>query len=342
MEENGALVFLPEQIGSRISSDFITVQKGSDVRSAMSELIAQAASKENVSTIYMVDQNGVWIGAIDLRNLIRARAQTPLEKIMDLHYPVVYAKEEIADCLERIKETTEDSIPILDENHRLLGVLTAQEISRLIEEDLDEDYAMLGGLSAQEDLYEPLLQSIGKRLPWLIVLFGLGLLVSGVVGLFDRVVAELGVIVSFQSLILGMAGNVGTQSLAVTIRALSEEKDFVGQHFRLILKEARVGLCNGLLLGILSFGLIGVYLWLMKGEAARLAFSVSLCTGVALLISMLLSAIFGTLIPILLKKTGIDPAVASGPFITTVNDLVAVVTYYGLAWMLLLERGFVK
>lgn len=342
MEEKRELVFLPEQIGSRISSDFIAVKKGSDVRLAMSDLIAQAASKENVSTIYMVDEIGVLIGAIDLRNLIRARAQTPLEKIVDSSHPVVYAEEEIADCMERIKDTTEDSIPVLDSAHRLIGVLTAQELSRLIEEDLDEDYAMLGGLSAQEDLYEPLLQSIGKRLPWLIVLFGLGLLVSGVVGLFDRVVAELGVIVSFQSLILGMAGNVGTQSLAVTIRALSEDKGREVQSLRLVGKEARVGLCNGLLLGILSFGLIGAYLWLMKGETARLAFSVSLCTGVALLISMLLSAIFGTLIPILLKKTGIDPAVASGPFITTVNDLVAVVTYYGLAWMLLLESGLVK
>jgi magnesium transporter len=231
---------------------------------------------------------------------------------------------------------------VLDRENRLCGVLTALDLSDLIEDEIEEDYAKLGGLSSEEDLREPLRRSIGKRLPWLIVLFGLGLLVSSVVGVFNTVVDSLPIIVSFQSLILGMAGNVGTQSLAVTIRALSEDKGREVQSLRLVGKEARVGLCNGLLLGILSFGLIGVYLWLMKGETARLAFSVSLCTGVALLISMLLSAIFGTLIPILLKKTGIDPAVASGPFITTVNDLVAVVTYYGLAWMLLLESGLVK
>ena len=109
------------------------------------------------------------------------------------------------------------------------------------------------------------------------------------------------------------------------------------QKFQLILKEARIGFFNGSILGVISFALIGLYLFLLKGEAASLAFAVSLCTGIALTISMMLSSISGTAIPILLKKCNIDPAVASGPFITTINDLVAVVTYYGLAWLLLIN-----
>jgi magnesium transporter len=109
------------------------------------------------------------------------------------------------------------------------------------------------------------------------------------------------------------------------------------QKLQLVSKEARVGFCNGLLLGMLSFVLIGLYLFLLVGEAPGLAFSVSFCTGIALMLSMLLSSVSGTTIPMLFKKLKIDPAVASGPFITTINDLVAVVTYYGLAWIMLIS-----
>ena len=134
-----------------------------------------------------------------------------------------------------------------------------------------------------------------------------------------------------------MAGNVGTQSLAVTIRVLMDEQLSGKQKLFLIGKEARIGLVNGMILGVLSFVFIGVYLVVLKGQSIMLAFSVSLCTGASLVISILLSSICGTVVPLIFKKLNIDPAVASGPLITTTNDLVAVVTYYGLAWVLLIN-----
>ena len=155
-------------------------------------------------------------------------------------------------------------------------------------------------------------------------------------GLFEAVAAGLTIIVAFQSLILDMAGNVGTQSLAVTIRVLMDDQCTGRQKLYLVAKEAKIGLCNGLILGCLSILFIGLYLLLVKGEAAHFAFSISLCAGAALALSMSLSSISG--IPILFKGLGVDPAVASGPLITTVNDLIAVVAYYGLAGGLL--RGF--
>ena len=169
------------------------------------------------------------------------------------------------------------------------------------------------------------------------ILLGLGLVVSSVVGLFEGVVAHLTIIISFQSLILDMAGNVGTQSLAVTIRVLMDEQLSGRQKLFLVGKEARVGLANGAILGVLSFALIGLYLIVLKGQTAVFAFSVSFCTGAALVASILLSSVCGTVVPLVFKKLHIDPAVASGPLITTINDLVAVVTYYGLAWLLLIE-----
>ena len=192
--------------------------------------------------------------------------------------------------------------------------------------------------SENRDLQEPLKKSVKKRLPWLIVLFLLGLLISAVVGLFEGVVAELPLLIGFQSLILAMAGNVGTQSLAVTVRFLNSSAITRKEKGRLILKEAGVGFINGILVGAVSFFCVGGYLVLLKAQRAGVAFSVSACIGAALLLSMLLSGVLGTAVPILFKKLKVDPAVASGPLITTVNDLVAVVSYYGFAWFFLIEK----
>ena len=329
--------FDKDEIGSKMTTNYIAIHSGISVRQAMSELVKQAAENDNVSTLYVVDEDEMLVGAIELTDLIVARSGDALDSIIMTSYPYVYANELTEDCIERLRGYSEDSIPVLDTENKLKGVLTAQELAQLIEDEIGDDYAKLGGLSAEEDLQEPLFRSIGKRLPWLIVLFGLGLLVSSVVGLFEEVVSSLTLIVSFQSLILGMAGNAGTQSLAVTIRLLMDENLTRKQKLQLVGKEARVGFCNGFILGALSFVLIGLYLFLLVGEAPALAFSVSFCTGIALLLSMLLSSISGTTIPMLFKKMKIDPAVASGPFITTINDLVAVVTYYGLAWILLIS-----
>ena len=325
--------FDEDEIGSRMTTNYISIHAGISVRQAMRELVEQAAENDNVSTIYVVDGDGTLAGAIDLKDLIIARETTQLEAITMTSYPYVYASEQIEDCIERIKDYSEDSIPVLDAENKLRGVLTSQEV----DDELGEDYAKLAGLSAEEDLQEPLKKSIGKRLPWLVILLGLGLVVSSVVGLFEGVVAHLTIIISFQSLILDMAGNVGTQSLAVTIRVLMDEQLSGRQKLFLVGKEARVGLANGAILGVLSFALIGLYLVVLKGQTAVFAFSVSFCTGAALVASILLSSVCGTVVPLVFKKLHIDPAVASGPLITTINDLVAVVTYYGLAWLLLIE-----
>ena len=329
--------FDKDEIGSRMTTNYISIPAGMNVRQAMRELVDQAAENDNISTIYVTDEEGTFLGAIDLKDLIIARESTSLDSIIRTSYPYVYAEELIEECIERIGDYSEDSIPVLDEKNRIAGVLVAQDIVQMVDDVLGEDYAKLAGLSAEEDLQEPLKKSIGKRLPWLVILLGLGMLVSSVVGLFEPVVSHLALIVCFQSLVLDMAGNVGTQSLAVTIRVLMDEQISGKQKLFLISKEARVGLVNGLLLGTLSFIFIGLYLCLFKGQPLMMSFSIYACTGIALLVSMVLSSVAGTSVPILFKKMKIDPAVASGPLITTVNDLVAVVSYYGLAWILLIH-----
>lgn len=318
-----------------VSEDFITLHADRSIPEAMKELIRQAESKDNVTTLFLVDRSGFYLGAVFLKDLIIARAGHSLQSILQKDYPFVRTSDPPEEISDKLRNFSEDLLPVLDETQRIAGVLDNQQIARILEEELEEDYARLAGLSREEPLSEPLMKSLRRRLPWLLILFGLGFLVSGVVGIFEKVISGLTVIVSFQSLILGMAGNGGTQSLAVTIRLLTEGTLDRKQTLKRIGKEAEIGLCNGLVLGFISFVFIGLFLFLFRRTPILFAFSVSGCIGLALNISMLLSGISGTAIPILLKNNGIDPAVASGPFITTVNDLVAVVTYYGLAWILL-------
>lgn len=329
--------FDEDEIGSRMTTNCIIIRENLTVKQAMSSLIGQAAKNDNISTLFVVKEGQKFYGAIDLKDLIIARQDHSLEELIVTSYPYVYAEQEIDDCIEDLKDYSEDSIPVLDNDNRLLGVITSASIIDLVDDAMGEDYAMLAGLTAEEDLKEPLRESMKKRLPWLIVLLGLGMVVSSVVGMFEHVVTELPIIMCFQSLILDMAGNVGTQSLAVTIRVLMDESLTGKQKAELVVKEMKIGFCNGGLLGLLSFVCIGLYIYLFKGKSLLFAYAVSGCIGAALLLAMVISSAVGTCIPLFFKKVNIDPAVASGPLITTVNDLVAVVAYYGLSWIFLIQ-----
>lgn len=328
--------FDEDEIGSIMSTNYIVVPDHASVKEAMSELVHQAAENDNISTIYVVDKYEIFYGAIDLKDLIIAREGTDLKSIMTCSYPYIYARSSIEECIPQLMDYSEDSIPVLDNENKLIGVITARDLVEVVGDELNEDYAKLAGLSSEEDLEEPIFLSVKKRLPWLFILLGMGLGVSATVGLFESIVAQLPVIMCFQSLILDMAGNVGTQSLAVAIRVLMDKQLAGKQKIALILKESRVGLTNGVILGALSFLVIGGYL-VLKGNALTFSFAVSGCLGAAMVLAMVVSSLSGTIIPIFFQRIGVDPAVASGPLITTVNDLVAVISYYGLSWIILIN-----
>ena len=328
--------FDDEEIGSRMTTNYIEIRENLTVKQAMTELVSQAAKNDNISTIFMVTADHTFYGAMDLKDLITARQDTRLEDLIVTSYPYVYGHELIDDCIEKLKDYSENSIPILDNDNKLLGVITSQSIVDLVDDEMGEDYAMFAGLTAEEDLKEPLKESMKKRLPWLLVLLALGTVVSSVVGVFEQVVSQLTIIMCFQSRILDMAGNVGTQSLAVTIRVLMDESLTGKQKVELVFKEMRIAFSNGAILGILSFLVLGLYIALFKGKTWTFAYAVSGCIGLSLMVAMVISGAVGTLIPLFFKKINIDPAVASGPLITTINDLGAVVAYYGLCGILLI------
>ena len=326
-----------DEIGSRMTTNFIMIHNNLTIRQAMRELIEQAGENDNISTIYVIDDEDKFYGAIDLKDLIIAREYTDLEDLISHSYPYVKDHEKVADCIEQIKDYAEDSIPVLQEDGTIAGIITSQDIVEAVDDEMGEDYAKLAGLTAEEDLNEKLAESVKKRLPWLVILLFLGMVVSSVVGAFESVVAVIPIVMCFQSLILDMAGNVGTQSLAVTIRVLMDETLSAKKKLSLLFKEMKIGFINGASLGIMALVFLGVYIHIFKKYAWISAFLISGCVGLSLIVAMVVSSLVGTIIPMFFHKIHIDPAVASGPLITTVNDLVAVVTYYGLAMIFLVE-----
>lgn len=326
-----------DEIGSYMTTNFILIHNDLTVREAMRELVRQAGENDNISTIYVVDRQEQYYGAIELQDLIIAREHVELEDLISRSYPFVMDHEKISDCIEKIKDYAEDSIPVLLEDRSIGGIITAQDIVEVVDDEMGDDYAKLAGLTAEEDLNETTGESIRKRLPWLVILLFLGMVVSAVVGVFESVVAVLPIVMCFQSLILDMAGNVGTQSLAVTIRVLMDENLTTGQKVKLMFKEMKIGFFNGVILAVMALVFLGAYIHLFKGFTLGYSLMISACVGVSLVGAMVVSSLVGTLTPIFFKKVGVDPAVASGPLITTINDLVAIVVYYGLVAVVLID-----
>lgn len=326
-------------IGSEMSNNYITIKNNDTVKSAMKKVISQASENDNVSTIFVLDENNLFFGVLELRDLIIAREGETLLKIIKTGYPFFTDTDLIEDVIPQIRDYGLDSYPVLNNEKILVGVITHDDALDVTYEEFEDDYAKLAGISEEDSIDETLFKSVKKRIPWLIILLVLGLAQSFLMTGFEAVVAGLPIIVFFQTLVLGMSGNTGTQSLAVTIRTLSdtEQKRYV---LKSLFKELRIGFLNGLVLAILAFTFVFLFLNITNqgviSESYNLieALKASGIVGLALLISMTVSSFVGALVPIIFKKINVDPAVASGPFITTINDLTALLIYYGLAAIL--------
>ena len=324
-------------IASYMTNNYITIKKDFTIKQAMKKVVEEASTNDNFTIIYVVHDDETLYGTVELKDLIKARASDNLEDIIKKSYPSIIDITNVSDALILVKDYEIDSIPIVNEKNVLLGVVTTNDLLEVIDDELSDDYAKLAGLTSEEELEESTFKSVKKRIPWLCALLVLGLIISLVMRVFESAIVAVPAIVIFQSMILGMGGNVGTQSLAVTIRAISDEEISKKEVYRLVLKEIRIAFFNGLLIGLISFVVVSLYLSLTKtvidpsiGFNIFDIFKTSGVVSLSLLISMMISGLIGTLIPIVLQKCKIDPAVASGPFITSINDIMAIVVYYGI------------
>lgn len=328
-----------DEVGSKMTTNFIQIPKTFTIKEAMREIVKEAPENDNIGTIYLHNEDETYFGQIDLKDLIIARSMDSLIDIAKVNYPTLHDTDKVSDCINDLKEYALDMIPVLDKDNHLIGVITSSDIVEVVDDEMSEDYAKLAGLTNDEDLNEPLRKSLKKRLPWLGLLLILGLCVSMIISQFEAVIAVIPMVVFFQSIILDMAGNVGTQSLAVTIRGLVDEDVDKKHLWKMVFKEVRVGFCNGLIVGATSSLMVFLFLLIqhrpITGETFLMhdAMYLALCVFCALVLALTLASFVGTTIPIFFKKIKVDPAVASGPLITTLNDIVAVVTYYGLCML---------
>jgi len=337
------------QVGRLMTTNFIVINNNDNVTIAMKKLIEQSGENDNITTIFVVDENNKFYAALDLKDLIKARKNDKLDDLFVVNYPSVKASAEITDVYQDIIDYGENIIPVLDDNDVLIGALTSHDLVEVVDSEKNEDYQKFAAINGNVDLYSSIFVSIKKRLPWLILLLFLGFIVSILIGSFSNVISTVTTLVFFQSVVLDMAGNAGTQSLAVTIRILSDEnvnRRLIG---KLIFKELRVGLLNGLVLGAIGFVSSFLYLFIFKQplssdvNSVYGVFSINsslIASGIisfSIMIAMTLSSLVGTCIPIFFHSIKIDPAAASGPLITTFNDLIAVSVYYGLSILLIVR-----
>lgn len=319
-----------DMLGSVMSTDFIEIKADLTIKQAMKTVISSANEVENINVIYVTDELGKYVGIITLRDLIRARSTDKLEDIIKENYPTLYDYTKLDEIDKDILDYELESYGVLDSEGGLIGIVNDETLIDLLEEEFKEDYAMLAGISEIEDTDEPIFKSVVKRLPWLAFLLVIGLLVSLLTSSFEDTIKALTTVVFFQSLILGMAGNTGTQSLAVTISKLNDDEKKIG---KVILRELLTGFMNGLVIAVLGFGLVLGFLSL-RGSTLNEALGTGLSVSISLVISMSIASFLGAFVPYVLSKFKVDPAVASGPFITTVNDIVAIIIYYSLASVL--------
>ena len=308
--------------GSIMTTEFVAIPKNSTVRSAMNILRNAAPNAETIYYVFVVDDDQKLSGIVTLRDLILAEEDTLISSIMNDRVVSVSVSEDQEEVARMIKDYDFLAMPVVDYQHHLLGIITVDDIIDVLEEEASDDYSKLAAVSDMDTFDKGSFTAAKKRLPWLILLTFLGMLTANLMGMFEATLDQVALLAVFIPLIAGMAGNSGTQALAVAVRGIATGDIEEESKIKLLFREAGTGLITGVVCGIVVVGL--VYFW--KGELL-----IGVLVGTAVSSSIFVATLAGSFIPLLIHRMKIDPAVASGPFITTLNDIISILIYLGLA-----------
>lgn len=323
--------------GAIMTPHFIKVLSHVDIKIAMKTLVSDAPQVESINTIFVTDETDKLLGVIPLKKLFIAKTPCDVNDLMNSNFKYVNSDTDIEEVTKLIKDYGIYDLPVLEEGV-LKGIITMDDAIDNLLDEASEDYARLAGLTTDQQKDESFMTTIRKRIPWLVALLILDLF-TPLIGIGFQFLFEkpgLILIMFFQASILGLAGNSSMQSLAITIRGISnkslDQKKAVRKHLG---KEITLGLLFGVTLGIVSFIASYIMLSLRKEPIELEIYKVSLTVSIAILIALVVSNLVGSLMPLMFYRFKIDPAVASGPFITTVIDVFSVVLYFVLALILL-------
>ncbi|WP_117170901.1 magnesium transporter [Paraliobacillus sediminis] len=321
-EIKALLHYQEKTAGSIMTTEFVVVHTDQTVKEAMRHLRKKAPEAETIYYIYVINHDQVLVGVISLRDLIIAEGDWLISDVMSERLVSVSVGENQEDIAQMMRDYDFLALPVVDFQNHLLGIITVDDIMDVMEEEANDDYSKLAGVSDMDGPDDNAFVSAKKRLPWLIILLFLGLFTASIIGRFEATLDQVAILAVFIPLIAGMAGNSGTQALAVAVRGIATGEIEKQGKWNILRREAITGMITGLSCGILITGI--VYIW--QGM-----FFLGLLVGVSITATLFVATIAGALVPLLMHKLKIDPAVASGPFITTINDIISVLIYFGLA-----------
>jgi magnesium transporter len=312
----------PEETAGRImQADFVAVAPFWTVGQVIDFMRETEDLPDTFSEIFVVDPSYRVQGSVELSRLLRTKRDVRVDAIMNTDRHVVLAtadQEEVARQFERYDLM---SAPVVDENGRLVGVITVDDVVEVIQDEADEDMRALGGVG-DEDLADTVLRISRSRIPWLLVNLCTSIIASLVIQQFDATIAQMVALAVLMPIVASMGGNAGTQTMTVTVRALATERLGRANARRVIAREAFVGVINGLVLSLIIAGI--VFVWFGSGRLGAVI-------GAALIVNLLVAALAGILVPLALDWLGLDPAPASGVFVTMMTDVTGFFAFLGLA-----------
>jgi magnesium transporter len=277
---------------------------------------------EMVFYLYVVDDRRHLVGVVSLRRLLLVSPETPLKRIMTADMMSVRADMDQEEVAQVVAAYNLLAIPVVNEENKLVGVITVDDVIDVIKDEATEDLYRLAGVSGDEHAFTPASESLRKRMPWLGVNLLTAFLAAAVVGLFEGTIELFPMLAIFMPVVAGMGGNAGTQTLTVVVRGIALGELTWGNSRKALLKESLVGIGNGLVFGVLG----AVIVWVARGNPV-----LGLVLGLAMVINMFVAAAAGTLVPLGLRAVGVDPALASSVFITTMTDVSGFLSFLGLA-----------
>lgn len=307
--------------GSIMATEYVSIVANQTVRSALTLLRKKAQEAEIIYYVYVVSEANCLVGVISLRDLIVNDDDTLISDMKEERIISVNVADDQEDVAKTIRDYDFLAVPVVDDHDRLLGIITVDDIIDVIDDEAASDYSGLAGVNVEAIAETPMKASL-KRLPWLITLLFLGMSTATLISHYESLITEASILAVFISLITGTAGNAGTQSLAVAVRRLAISDDKDEKFFKLILGEIMTGLITGCVTGLVIFLVVGFW---------KHNFILGFVIGVAMLCAITVANLAGSFIPMLMEKLGFDPAVASGPFITTLSDLTSVLIYFNIA-----------
>jgi magnesium transporter len=316
------LTYAEDTAGGIMNTQVLKLNGKSSKKEALDEVIRQSEEMEEFYTINVIDDDNVLLGIVSLKDIIKAKNSIKVAELIQVDFVYVLADTDQEEVAKLISQYNLTSIPVVDEEMHLLGRITFDDVIDVLEEENTEDILKISGVSEDEELAGNWREAVKSRLPWLVLNLGTAFLAASVIRYFHGTIAQLGIIAGYMTMIAGMGGNAATQALAVTVRRISLNDLTDNQAYRTVLKEFTVGLINGAVIGAIVFAFAYLYdLNPLLGLVVFLAM-----TG-----NLIIAGVAGSAIPLVLKRVGIDPAVASSIIITTFTDVFGFLLLLGMA-----------